>query len=154
MAPNHLPVDRTAWWKGVTANSAPPNTHDISVWFGICFFWLLYCSSIDENWSSHCGIIYEQWLQLPYTPITVRCQRRQILCQERQFMLHCPNTMRAHVVILKFELEDYDVRASPLGVGGKRCNEVSRGERRSCRQQGKCVLICDHPWFSLCQIKF
>ena len=37
----------------------------------------------------------------------------------------------AHVVILKFELEDYDVRASPLGVGGKRCNEVSRGERLS-----------------------
>ena len=24
----------------------------------------------------------------------------------------------AHVVILKFELEDYDVTASPLGMGG------------------------------------
>ena len=154
MAPNHLPVDRAAWWKGATANSASQHTRYLSsglntmiifvgsdrkslcgdpkpIWSTnkcidtchsasmyqeswqriflpffagflavlVCFLALLYCFSIDEKWSNHWGIIYEQWLQLPYTTITVRCQGRQILCQESQFMWNCSDDgqrMSAH----------------------------------------------------------
>ena len=41
-----------------------------------CDFQLFNCFSMDKKWRGHCEIIYERGLQLPYTPITVTCQRR------------------------------------------------------------------------------